>query len=1196
MVRRGVVLATGCCLVLVVGVAAVSAEEFRLDERRDGNTNGVEDILDRWFDGALSWSDLRAEAITDDLAGKSDAAGWPDNVALPTSGDWSNGLLRILCFGRTVADMQLHLAAVASAGGEVGVLHELDRFGGLVTLAIDSPGLAVLVNRWDAGSLLLDRDGRPALNDSRRLVGAEIVHESPWRFKGDWTISVAILDSGCDTAHNDVGDHSDDNVDGPPPNVGDALDWLPADYGWPVYSGYKVIGWHDVTDDFPGAVGPWDYHHHGTALASVVAGEGEVSTDLSGVAPNLRLTIVKFYDFDGIWHQWTSDFLAACDWILQHRDTYRVRIVLAAVNWDEDNGISAAMADLADAGILPVVAMGNGGAEQIPAGYPALSPAALSVGGVNDAGVVAAFSGRGEFGVDKPDLLAPSGGLLSTTGRITVADNEPNDTYSERHGTSLAAAHVAGCASLVLQGMNRAGVPDPSDGQDVRQIAALLKSTAAPVWAAETPDGLGQVDLAADPWPDALRGWGLLQVQSALEAALWPISVGASVTDSLAGANDRLVLARRLALLPGTGCRIEADPTGGLDIQLEIHDLALLSDPSWNWSPERIDARGFGGTERATHDGDGSGLSFVVIKHLAGEGDVTLTILPPTAGDEAAYTMDVGGEIHGWPVVGQLNATSSLSLVLTSFADIDPYARIIHAIAPDGSPQPGWPIFLFLPGSLLGALSAPLAWDLDDSPGDEVVVASDFGKIYFIQDSDTVEEVTVATSDVALSAPFGFVTGSGIKRIGVVGNYQGTLYRFTTAGELLGSVSLGAGEPLAPAVGEIRPALGEEIVIALSDGSVQVLGANGEVAPNWPVDIGPGRIKSPVLVDSDQDGRHEVVVPVVSESGNEIVFRVFNGDASSTPLDGASGSAPSGGEWLSVSDPTVAGSGDDLCVAVTGLVSNGGSGRTAVWNLMVAKLVANGTVQVEPLPGFEVRGVTNTGRLRLRWQQLPPPAAWDFHLTSGLENEYYCAVGWEEEISSFPNIKGAVAAWFRTDDNLVSLADRGPLWPLVPQEDIVSSVGSILYPVSGGGWIKASYQGNELVTQWTRDEWTALEPWLGQRADARNSGAFPLADDPPTGLGDPTLQIGRGLELWPNPTSGVCDVQWRGLPAGPARLGIFDVRGRRVRNLYVGDLAASGRLDWDGRDESGQQVAAGTYLFILEHRRGRTSGRVVLAR
>ena len=43
--------------------------------------------------------------------------------------------------------------------------------------------------------------------------------------------------------------------------------------------------------------------------------------------------MIKFYDFDGTWHQWAGDFLLACDWLLENHQTHRVRVALAAVNW-----------------------------------------------------------------------------------------------------------------------------------------------------------------------------------------------------------------------------------------------------------------------------------------------------------------------------------------------------------------------------------------------------------------------------------------------------------------------------------------------------------------------------------------------------------------------------------------------------------------------------------------------------------------------------------------------------------------------------------------------------------------------------------------------------------------------------------------------------------------------------------------------
>ena len=43
-------------------------------------------------------------------------------------------------------------------------------------------------------------------------------------------------------------------------------------------------------------------------------------------------------------------------------------------------------------------------------------------------------------------------------------------------------------------------------------------------------------------------------------------------------------------------------------------------------------------------------------------------------------------------------------------------------------------------------------------------------------------------------------------------------------------------------------------------------------------------------------------------------------------------------------------------------------------------------------------------------------------------------------------------------------------------------------------------------------------------------------------------------------------------------LEVFDLRGRRVRVLASGSYDAEGWAQWDGTDENGNRVPAGTYL------------------
>ncbi len=1188
--RRGLLLfSLGAAVCLLPAVAAAFPAGAA-----DRNGNGVEDVLDAWWAGRASWDQLRSQATSPAAASQAESSAWPAGVARPETGPWERGEVRLLLLGRTAAQLDAARAAVTGNGGSWRVIHSLQRFGGITVLALDQAGLRSFLACPDKGAVLLDRDGLPALDQSRAQAGAELARNGPWELKGDWTASVAILDSGCDTAHNDLGDFSLDNKDGPPPGVGDALDWFPADSGWPVFQGYRVIGWHDVTDDFPGAVGPWDYHYHGTALASVVAGEGEIDPSLRGLAPEARLTIVKFYDFDVVWHRWAGDFLAACSWLLDHREVYRVRVALAAVNWDVDAGISTAMNDLLAAGILPVVAMGNQGSEGGEPGYPARAPAALTVGAMNDAGALAAYSGRGTNDIPKPDLLAPGGGLLPDAGRIRCADNEPNDTYSDRHGTSLAAAHVAAGAFMLLEAFRKDGLPAPRDGTAPQLAAALLRSSAAAVMSAETADGLDTRPLWPPSGPDSDRGWGALQIQAAVEAALRPLSPGATLVDSLGGADRRQVLARRLPLLAGESWRIEAVPGPGLDVALELHDALWLLDPQWGRQPLRSNAGGPGAPEHAEITGSRGGMAFLVVKRLAGKGTLTVRALAEEGTSARAFTVRLNGEISAPPASGTFAGTAGPTLVMTSSADIDPFGRLVYAFDAYGRQRPGWPVALFLPGSLQGPLSAPLLWDLDGQAGDEVVVGSSFGRAYYITAQGVETERTVAANDVALTAPVGLLNAGGERKL-LLGGSKGALYRLNASAILEGSTSLGTDRLLPPAVGELTADPGEEAAVLTAAGALYVLDGAGQILPGWPVALGAGEVKAPLLVDMDGDGRHEVVVPLLPAVGSAtLTFRVLAGDASPAPQDGAVVAAPQG-VWLAVSNPAVSGSPGDPHVVLSGLVGNGAGGAEERWSLALADLPRAGSPAATSMPGLDVRVQVPIGHLVLSRILLPVPLAWDFHIGDGCEVEAYVLLGWEEEIPGFSSLKGAAAAWFRPEPTEQPLAGRLSFWIGGPQADLNGQAGAAIYSTGGSTWWRATCQRRNLVVQRAAGPWRAGAPWPLSRGDGRNSGAYPLPPAAPTGVAEGPALLPPRLAVWPNPSGSVVQVRWRGLTAAPARLTVYDLRGRRVRALQVGAPGA-GELVWDTRDAAGRPVAAGTYLFVLEQGADRLTGRASVTR
>ena len=90
--------------------------------------------------------------------------------------------------------------------------------------------------------------------------------------------------------------------------------------------------------------------------------------------------------------------------------------------------------------------------------------------------------------------------------------------------------------------------------------------------------------------------------------------------------------------------------------------------------------------------------------------------------------------------------------------------------------------------------------------------------------------------------------------------------------------------------------------------------------------------------------------------------------------------------------------------------------------------------------------------------------------------------------------------------------------------------------------------------------------------------------DPVTGAGD--LRAPRVIALYPNvpnPFNPSTRIALDLPAAGSARLGVFDARGRRVRSLIDGPVAAgSHAVLWNGRCEDGGLAPSGVYYYRLQ--------------
>ncbi|MFI5370336.1 MAG: PQQ-dependent sugar dehydrogenase [Candidatus Eisenbacteria bacterium] len=153
---------------------------------------------------------------------------------------------------------------------------------------------------------------------------------------------------------------------------------------------------------------------------------------------------------------------------------------------------------------------------------------------------------------------------------------------------------------------------------------------------------------------------------------------------------------------------------------------------------------------------------------------------------------------------------------------------------------------------------------------------------------------------------------------------------------------------------------------------------------------------------------------------------------------------------------------------------------------------------------------------------------------------------------------------------LVMLSKRGGVWhrvtfPTLPDSSYFAT--GILSPVDFA-W------GPDGNLWWLSRE----NETLGHRTGTlhRIRATVPLAVLPP--IGEPIA-----LAATPNPASGAVTLRFTMPTAGPARLLIVDIAGRRVARLVDRPLPAGIHATrWDGRDDEGHVVPTGIYLARLE--------------
>lgn len=249
---------------------------------------------------------------------------------------------------------------------------------------------------------------------------------------------------------------------------------------------------------------PLDLNGHGTHVSSTIAQATDNKRGLTGIAYNAKVIPVRVMDANG--YGSTANIIRGLRWATNHG----ARVVSMSLNFA--CGVSVPPLEEAiryahSKGVVLVGSSGNRGSQTCPS-LPATAPQVISVGGTTESGCVANYT----FRSDAIEIAAPGGGsTVSGCPRHTrerpilqvgMIGQDPSWFGIEPgwKGTSMAAAHVAGAAAMVIASDALGSKKGPRQVRD-----RLLATARLPEFARGLPAtgfGAGIVNLGKAVNPD----------------------------------------------------------------------------------------------------------------------------------------------------------------------------------------------------------------------------------------------------------------------------------------------------------------------------------------------------------------------------------------------------------------------------------------------------------------------------------------------------------------------------------------------------------------------------------------------------------------------------------------------------------------------------------------------------------------------
>lgn len=257
----------------------------------------------------------------------------------------------------------------------------------------------------------------------------------------DKTVSVAVLDTGIRSSHEDLKDN------------------VVATYDATVANSANGLSSGDVTD-------ATDVEGHGTHVAGIVAAEANNAKGVAGTSYNAGIVGVKVFPtstfttpagtkkLEG--NCYTDDLVCAYNYVIQNASAYNIRVVNMSVGGalsSLDAALSESIEKAYEQGIVTVCAAGNQNSTlgltvpylSAPADLSAHLVAVMNVAYTNGAWILSSSSNYNTTSqtssTSNKNICAPGTSILST---LRTGDS----SYGQRSGTSMASPWVAGVLAM----------------------------------------------------------------------------------------------------------------------------------------------------------------------------------------------------------------------------------------------------------------------------------------------------------------------------------------------------------------------------------------------------------------------------------------------------------------------------------------------------------------------------------------------------------------------------------------------------------------------------------------------------------------------------------------------------------------------------------------------------------------------------